>query len=255
MFIKSTDTVSTSGSTLVLPSVSIGNVPQLCADLLINTLQALRVGIIHSPSLMPISGSSGFDHLPNQRSVPLEVYQTADAKWTIVQQRSPPLAKHHKLFAQEIMQFIEQGGFSRVILLTSSDAALRVDELIDGPQMRAITVNWEDQALAARLQSMALGPLCPSQAVGISAGSELLPLKQLHAAGVAKPLLKLCQASKVPVVALVALVYEGDNVHDAINMANAVNALLEIVPAAEKWSPPKSWQWLMAADGAPRELF
>ncbi|KAJ2304527.1 hypothetical protein IWW55_002382 [Coemansia sp. RSA 2706] len=254
MFIPSDTAASTEGSTLILPSVSIGNVPQLAVDLLINTLRATRIGIIHTPSLMPISAPSGFDHL-DHRSVPLEVYQTADRKWTIIQQRSPPLARHHRQFAQEIMQFIQASEFDKVVLLTSSDAALRVDEMIDGPQIRALTVNWEDQALASRLLSLALSPLCAGRTAGISPGLDQLPLKHLHASGVAKPLLKLCQESKVPVVALVALVFEGDNVPDAINMANATNALLELVPFTEQWVPPRSWQWLMAPTSAPTELF
>ncbi|KAJ2119468.1 hypothetical protein GGH19_000116 [Coemansia sp. RSA 1807] len=253
MFVKSADTVSTSGSTLILPSVSIGNVPQLSVDLLINTLEATRVGIIHSPYLVPISGTSGFDHLPDQRLVPLEVYQTPDTKWTIVQQRSPPLAKHHKDFARELMDFIELGSFSRVIVLTSSDAALRGDAMIDGPQIRSLTVNCED-VLANKLRELSLSSLGSGYAQ-TTKDSEALPLKHLHAAGVAKPLLKLCQAAKLPVIALVALVFEGDNVHDAINLANATNSLLDIVPTTQKWCPPQSWQWLMAANNAPSEMF
>ncbi|KAJ2503452.1 hypothetical protein GGH96_000242 [Coemansia sp. RSA 1972] len=252
MFVKSADTVTTSGSTLILPSVSIGNVPQLSVDLLINTLEATRVGIIHSPYLVPISGTSGFDHLPDQRLVPLEVYQTPDAKWTILQQRSPPLAKHHKDFARELMDFIELGSFSRVIVLTSSDAALRGDAMIDGPQIRSLTVNCED-VLANKLRELSLSPLGSGPAQ--TSNDDVLPLKQLHAAGVAKPLLKLCQAAKLPVIALVALVFEGDNVHDAINLANATNSLLDIVPTTQKWCPPQSWQWLMAANNAPSEMF
>ncbi|KAJ2083151.1 hypothetical protein H4R24_001064 [Coemansia sp. RSA 988] len=255
MFVKSIDNAVTKGSTLVLPSVSIGNVPQLAVDLLINTLQALRIGMLDSPSVMPISGSSGFDHLPSQRSVPVEVYQSADAQWTIIQQRSPPLPKHHRIFAQEVMDFIIQGEFNKVVLLTSSDAALRVDALIDGPQIRSLAINWQDEQLASRLQTLSLGPLSLPAGMTTSETAAQVPLGQLHASGIAKHLLRLFQATKIPVLSLVALANEGDNVPDAINLANATNALLELAPNAKQWSPPRSWEWLMAPDMAPSELF
>ncbi|KAJ1726629.1 hypothetical protein LPJ61_005057 [Coemansia biformis] len=251
-FVKSNSAAATKGSTLVLPSVSIGNVPQLAVDLLVNTLQATRIGIIDSPSTLPVSGPSGFDHLPGQRSVPVEVYQTADGQWTIVQQRSPPLPGRHRVFARELMDFIAQGDFAKVVLLTSSDAALRADALIQGPQIRSLTVNWQDDELASQLQALSLGPL---DVAGETGTGPKEPLKQLHAAGAAKHLLRLCQATDIPVVALVALVNEGDNVPDAIGLANAANALLDIAPGAAQWRPPQSWQWLSGPVNPPGELY
>ena len=45
------------------PCVSIGNVPQLAADLIINTLQLSRAGYLHHPGLLPLVGNDAFDHL------------------------------------------------------------------------------------------------------------------------------------------------------------------------------------------------
>ena len=53
-------------STLIVPSVSIGNVPQLAIDLLITTLNIPLVGYMTSPYLVPCAGtreeSSSFGH-------------------------------------------------------------------------------------------------------------------------------------------------------------------------------------------------
>jgi hypothetical protein len=53
-------------STLILPSVSIGNVPQLAIDLLVTTLSIPLVGYLTSPYLVPCAGtregSSPFGH-------------------------------------------------------------------------------------------------------------------------------------------------------------------------------------------------
>jgi proteasome assembly chaperone 2 len=44
-------------STLIFPSVSIGNVPQLAIDLLITTLKIPLVGYLPSPYLVPCAGT------------------------------------------------------------------------------------------------------------------------------------------------------------------------------------------------------
>ncbi|KAJ1820491.1 hypothetical protein LPJ60_003178 [Coemansia sp. RSA 2675] len=259
MFIKASAAVATRGSTLILPTVSIGNVPQLGMDLLINTLQLSRIGIIDDSALLPVSGVSAFDHITS-RPVPLEVYQSSDARWTLIQQRSPPLPKHHRLFAKSMLEFIKAGEFDRVVLLTSSDAALRTDALIDGPQIRSISVNCDDRILIDKLQALSLTDFGHRQgvAIGDSMNSKELSLagvlKQLHAAGIARPLLDMCQDAGIPALALVSLVNEGDNIADAIMIANAVNAVLGLATNVDQWRPPQSWQWIMP-DSVPSELF
>ncbi|KAJ2735025.1 hypothetical protein IW152_001870 [Coemansia sp. BCRC 34962] len=259
MFIKASEAVVTRGSTLILPTVSIGNVPQLGMDLLINTLQLSRIGIIDDSALLPVSGIAAFDHITS-RPVPLEVYQSTDAKWTLIQQRSPPLPKRHRLFAKSMLEFIKAGEFDRVVLLTSSDAALRTDALIDGPQIRSISVNCDDRVLIDKLQALSLTDFGHRQGMAIDDNMDskesLLAgiLKQLHAAGIARPLLDMCQGAGIPVLALVSLVNEGDNISDAITIANAANAALGIATNIDQWHPPQSWQWLMP-DNVPSELF
>ncbi|KAJ2746521.1 hypothetical protein GGI20_001296 [Coemansia sp. BCRC 34301] len=259
MFVKASEAVCTRGSTLILPTVSIGNVPQLAIDLLVNTLQLARIGIIDDAALLPVSGISAYDHI-SSRPVPLEVYQSSDAKWTVVQQRSPPLAKHHRLFAKSMLEFIKTGEFDRVVLLTSSDAALRTDALIDGPQIRSITINGDDRVPVDKLQALSLADF--GHRVQVAARDDMASkeptlsdvLRQLHAAGIARPLLDKCQGAGVPVLALVSLVNEGDNIADAIMLANAANAALSIATDVDQWRPPQGWQWLMP-DSVPTELF
>ena len=44
------------------PSISVGNVGQLTADLLINTLELSRVGYVQDPTILPLVGNDAFDH-------------------------------------------------------------------------------------------------------------------------------------------------------------------------------------------------
>ncbi|KAJ1932376.1 hypothetical protein FBU59_006391 [Linderina macrospora] len=252
-FVKTADDVTTAGSILLLPAVSIGNVPQLAIDLFVNTLQLPRIGILDTPHLTPLSGPAGFDHQTNTRSVPLEVYQTPDKHWTIVQQRSPPLPHHHRAFAQELIEFIQQAGFAKVMLLASSDAALRNDKLIDGPQIRTISVG-EDE-LTARFRALSVTDLHNAPSGEDGCGALKGALAHLHSAGVTKHLARLCLDAGVPLTACVSLVNEGDNVPDAVMMANAVNSALELMTdRTAQWRPPRSWEWLMPSN-TPAEMF
>ena len=45
------------------PCVSVGNVPQLAADLIINTLRLSRAGYFQHAGLLPLVGNDAFDHL------------------------------------------------------------------------------------------------------------------------------------------------------------------------------------------------
>lgn len=66
------------GSTLVIPSVSIGNVPQLAVDLIIATLNVPLVGYMTSPYLVPCAGTREDSSQFGQAGIacPLEGYQS-----------------------------------------------------------------------------------------------------------------------------------------------------------------------------------
>jgi len=135
-------------STLIIPSISIGNVPQLALDLLITTLKIPLVGYLTSAYLVPCAGSreEGFHAFgAGGIACPLEgrmprlwwlmgvVYFDKERKLTVIQQRSPFIDNGMRApFVQELWRFISCFGFSKVIMLASSDAALRTDEQIQG---------------------------------------------------------------------------------------------------------------------------
>lgn len=133
-------------STLIFPSISIGNVPQLAIDLLITTLKIPLVGYLPSPYLVPCAGTRE-DPTDTGRggiSCPLEgvcvcreaadiVYFDAEQKLTIIQQRSPFISHLAKTpFVRDLWAFISCYTFSKVIMLASSDAARRTDQQITG---------------------------------------------------------------------------------------------------------------------------
>ncbi|KAF9904822.1 Proteasome assembly chaperone 2 [Lobosporangium transversale] len=139
------------GTTLILPSVSIGNVPQLTIDLLLATLKLDRVGCIEDENVVPVLGpaDSVLDPMTpstirknNNVAAPaatraeatgpalalaVEVFQSKDGKWTLIQQRSPTVHHRSHHYTDNLIQFIKESGFGQVVLLTSADGARRID--------------------------------------------------------------------------------------------------------------------------------
>ena len=61
------------------------------------------------------------------------VYFDKERKLTVIQQRSPFISHSMKTsFVQELWKFISCYGFTKVMMLASSDAARRTDEQITG---------------------------------------------------------------------------------------------------------------------------
>ncbi|KAG2217857.1 hypothetical protein INT45_012772 [Circinella minor] len=184
------------GSTLILPSVSIGNVPQLACDLVINTLQPDRVGFISNEAVMPIAGprenGSGV-------SLAVEVFQTKDQQWTIVQQRAPtfkvgkPPSPYTTLFfsgtrrqyIRDLVAFIQKYRFARVIILTSADASLRND--------------------------LQITSATPFRYIGSSVNgiTELEDEELLHGTGIGKSLYKLLTEAQVSTTMIIMFALEG----------------------------------------------
>ncbi|KAG0307133.1 Proteasome assembly chaperone 2 [Dissophora globulifera] len=145
------DTSRFKGTTLILPSVSIGNVPQLTADLLLATLSLDRVGCIEDENVIPVIGPADPPQqtgLKSKRpayasssssattlavssgaalSLAVEVFQSKDGQWTLIQQRSPTLRHRSHFYTDNLIQFIKDSNFGQVVVLASADGARRVD--------------------------------------------------------------------------------------------------------------------------------
>ena len=75
------------GATLVLPVVAVGNVAQLAADLLINSLRLPRVARLADDALLPAAGHRGYAHVEGLASA-MELYAGPGASVAVVQQRA-----------------------------------------------------------------------------------------------------------------------------------------------------------------------
>ena len=266
------------GSTLIVPAVSIGNVGQLAVDLIIETCKCSRIGRLVHPGILPTAGSASFSHcsgptfslelfslgvVDGERtcSERLDTGSTIDVDnksgkerfWTgqsvvILQQRSPAAAGLQQAFADALVTWAVERGISRICVLGSLDARYR-----HGDQLN--------------LQNQKMRRYIPSEFVekfsDVFGGTDVLQLEEdFEAEGKTLqdrlsppwPLIRSCKASNMPCAALLRFVLEGDNVEDAVVVANCVaNSLSEFScfnlgssstdKGALEWQRPPSWEY------------
>nr|XP_023023591.1 proteasome assembly chaperone 2 [Leptinotarsa decemlineata] len=77
-----------SGYTLIIPSVSVGNVPQLTVDLLITTYNFKKCATIWHSAIVPSVGSNPYDSKCSDLCTACEIYSNEDLKLAALQIRS-----------------------------------------------------------------------------------------------------------------------------------------------------------------------
>ncbi|KAF9307030.1 Proteasome assembly chaperone 2 [Mortierella antarctica] len=295
------------GTTLILPSVSIGNVPQLATDLLLAALKLDRVGCIEDENVVPVLGpadrpleptstSASSSSTPAQSSglsLAVEVFQSKDGKWTLIQQRSPTVAHRSGHYVENLVQFIKDSQFDQVVLLASADGARRTDNQLQSghpvrfigspalnPELRTlvehrlqiqplerIPATEEEELreqqptsiLAERVQDIQLDQTSSSST---TPKNLLEPVPRIPSGGIARRLHALCQQKDISILTLVAFAMEGDNAEDAIFLANVLNAVLKVyTPTDEQiergeggWKVPKSWDSLYG-NSYPQDMY
>ncbi|CDR39958.1 CYFA0S04e00914g1_1 [Cyberlindnera fabianii] len=216
------------GSKLIVPSIAIGNVPQLSADLLLHNLGTKLIARLDSTLLYPFASPvdyvlDGSSKQTNEISTGLELYFNDSTKIAVIQQRSPILPGYAKNFLDYLVSFIEASKFTSVIVLDSNEAALREDINIDRP---------------LELYSNNLTENFKSLKVTTSDSSD--KLETSFTPFVSALVSELKRATDLTVYALVIYVYEGDNTYDAQVLAAETVGVLE-VETPKEWKIPVSW--------------
>ena len=101
------------GTILVLPVVAVGNVGQLAADLLVNTLRLPRSGRLADDALLPAVGGAAYPHAPGLASA-LEVYRAPGDGVAVAQQRSAAAPGMQVPYARRLAAFLKAAGVEQV---------------------------------------------------------------------------------------------------------------------------------------------
>lgn len=219
------DTIA--NSVLLLPTISVANVPQLTVDVLLHTLSFVKVATLNDDYLHSFVSPVDYvysDKQPKGVSFGIELYFCKEKNLTMVQQRAPVIAGFYKEHVNDvIMPFVKKAKFQNVILFHLMDAGL-VENIPTGTLQ--VYTN-EDQLLKS------LGQLTISEA-----GYQQLS----RTPEVDSPFVNDLTAAMAPHLnysILVAFAYEGDNFYDSLNMASKVADLLNL--QVSHWRSPVSW--------------
>ncbi|KAK4050817.1 hypothetical protein OIV83_003239 [Microbotryomycetes sp. JL201] len=160
------------GSILVLPQPSLGSVAQLASDLIVHASSSSSssssspnwrvVGYLGLQERVPVV--SGLDYLASDTEPTLsggitfavQVYQTLDNKVTLVLPRSPVVRARRQRYIDSLQRWILENNFTDTLIVSSVDAAMRMDDSIREPTPFRHLIVSNKTPLQARLSK--IGP-------------------------------------------------------------------------------------------------
>jgi len=267
---------------LLLSSVSIGNVGQLCVDLIIfNAIASGEdcqlIGRIEHRGLLPLVG---FD--PYQRKIEdgnvvepewsqmlataCDIHLVSKHKLVVIQIRSDILKVFQKDLIESLVSWSQSVGIDSVILVSSSPAHARYDSQIKSrSQLRYLLTGPASSRTEREFEELHWKQFESKPASGI----EMLSSPQNsheddNAADFAgttfvKQLFSLCQKNSSNLTALIQFCDEGNNIPDAQNLATSLNQWTKWFtrdnePSNFVWKHPSTWSHLFGGP-PPRTLF
>ncbi|KAF3986840.1 hypothetical protein FT663_04699 [Candidozyma haemuli var. vulneris] len=214
-------------SVLIIPSIAVGNIPQLTADLLLHTFDFQKVATLGDEYLLPFV--SPVDHSVNKKqpsglSFGIEVYYSIEHHITLIQQRSPIISGFNDKHVNEvIVPFIEASNPQHVIVMDSSNSAL-----VEGVPQGEVRVHTNEDLLSESFSSLSID----------KDSARPLAEAEVHFSDHTKALEKSIKAL-ANLVVLETFVYEGDNFFDAKALASKVIQMLNL--PATVFETPASW--------------
>lgn len=198
-----------------------------------------RVGHLDDEDVVPVIGRTEDG---SSVSTPLEVYHSTELKLVVIQQRSPVLRDARTRFVDKVLLFSTMCQISQVILLASIDGAYRLDSQLGDNVFRKLTTS--DGSPLANIKALEADTREREDVENTDHSISLPPLRH---GGITRQLISLAMQQKVTnVSALISFAIEGDNVPDAIRMAECLDGVLHLRndSSSSHWKSPQSWQGL-----------
>lgn len=236
-FVNYCNKIDLNNFTLIIPSVSVGNVGQLTVDLLIPTYNLKKIATFWHPAIISSVGSDPFDNENTDVCVACELYANENLQLAAIQLRTSLEFRLALSFFEELKQFISENKFRNVIITTSSFAHL----LVDPKSVYYYLSNEENQQVLKDLEFKLLKPVLDEKYI-------------VEGSGFALKLYEILKDS-LKCTVLVKHVSEGDNRNDATTMLNVLQKLivnLEDKSIIVKF--PHSWEFVFG-NPSPFDIF
>lgn len=243
--------VDLTGYTLILPSVSVGNVGQLAVDLLLHNLRCRRVGAFSHTSLHAVVGNlpDCDDTAATHLMTAMEAYVCENKKLLIIQIRAPISPKGRLSLLADLVQWVASRGVLRTLQLSSCHAAARPDP--------AASLLCHVAAGGADVSGLA-GLAPPQPEIPRPEGDEHRPPPYLPGAGFTPDLYRACETAGFPYTCLLRHTYEGNNIPEAVDICNCLDSWLSLLDKEQKsrpepyavlgrWRTPPTWSHLFGS--------
>lgn len=246
--------------TLIVASISVGNISQLAIDLLISTLPGTtKAGFVSCPYIEPLIGFDAFAQNSSDLTLGCELYENKALKLVIIQQRAPFMKGGRSKFLDLLVNFINQENFKETICLTSSHAYERIDSQLSGDQFRFLYTGDLTESLS-KLNWKQLEKRLPSDLNHNELQTTQSKPTQREAfipgGGIAEKLfLKLKEQGK-QVYVMIVFAHEGNNIPEAIQLVNRLNEWKDLLEKCSltSWRLPISWKYVFGRSMDPQML-
>jgi len=257
-FISNTATTQAiNAKTIIIPTISTGNVAQLAVDILIENLSAERIGYLEHDGLLPVVGQLKHNNGKEELVTSADVYFAKEQSLVILQQRAPVAKAYRAAYQDMLISWVEQNKFGRVVILSGMNAFERIEVQLNGSQLRCLTsskMDSEKESLA-KFGCTALEPRMQTEAVadGIF----------VHGGGMCRSLFNSLNAKDVDTIAVLRFCMPGDTRFEATQLATVVHFWFqsEATPRVgpnglpSGWALPLSWEKCYGTALQPEGLF
>ncbi|XP_023950636.2 proteasome assembly chaperone 2 [Bicyclus anynana] len=231
------------GYTLIIPSVAVGNVGQLSCDLLISSLNMVKIASIYSPAQIPVIGYDPYDLKSNSLSTSCDIYISDIRKLLVLQLRAPLVHKYASGFLKDVVSTFREKQITDVIILTSSFAHEKKHILSSPFRFVASEGNPHTQNV---------------RKANLVKHEENTGEPKVFGGGFASLLYKICLEYKLPCLILYKYCSEGDNIPDAYdmvqNLSNVVPIFAENQDLLTQLKQPVSWTLLFGRP-PPQDIY